>query len=100
VRPYRFHPQALAEYEAATNWYIERSYEGALSFAALVEDGIRGIRAMPAAWPFWPGRTDVRRRVLRRGPYSIVFLDQPAIVVVALAHQRRRPGYWFQRLRP
>lgn len=40
MNPYRFHPKALAEYEAAAVWYRERSYEGALRFAALVDDGI------------------------------------------------------------
>jgi len=99
VKPYRFHPQALAEYEAAAVWYGRRSYEGALRFAALVDDGIVGIREMPEAWPVWPGRTDVRRRVLQRFPYSIIYLDERSeIVIVAVAHHKRRPGYWLRRL--
>lgn len=49
MKPYRFHPKALAEYEAAAVWYRERSYEGTLRFAALVDDGILGIREIPEA---------------------------------------------------
>ena len=47
----------------------------------------------------WPGRDDVRRRVLRRNPFAIVYLiDDGAIVIVAVAHHKRRPGYWLPRL--
>ncbi|MEW6688102.1 MAG: type II toxin-antitoxin system RelE/ParE family toxin [Pseudomonadota bacterium] len=37
-----------------------------------------------------------RRRVLvARFPYSIVYRHDPDfILIVAVAHQRRRPGYW------
>jgi len=42
---------------------------------------------------------EARRRVLRRFPYSIVFLLEPAeIVIVAVAHHKRRPGYWIGRV--
>lgn len=100
MKPYRFHPKALAEYESAAVWYRGRSHEGALRFAALVDDGILGIRKMPEAWPVWPGRADVRRRVLQRFPYSIIYLvDRNEIVIVAVAHHKRRPGYWLRRLR-
>ena len=96
---FRFHPKALAEYEAAAVWYGERSHEGALGFVALVDDAIFGIRELPRAWPTWPGHADVRRRVLRRFPYSIVYVvEQSEIVIVAVAHHKRRPGYWLSRL--
>jgi len=99
VKPYRFHPEALAEYEAAAVWYGERSYEGALGFVSVIEDGIAEIRELPEAWPSWPGLPEARRRVLRRFPYSIVFLLEPAeIVIVAVAHHKRRPGYWIGRV--
>jgi hypothetical protein len=55
---------------------------------------------MPEAWPVWPGRTDVRPRVLQRFPYSIIYLvERNEIVIVAVAHHKRRPGYWLDRLR-
>ena len=40
----------------------------------------------------------VRRRFLRSFPYSAVYILEPRLVVVALAHVRRRPGYWAKRL--
>ena len=99
--PLRFHPEARVEARAAAAWYRERSHTAARTFAVMLDEGIRSIRELPAAWPTWPGRTDVRRRVLRRFPYTIVYvIDQGTLVVVAVAHQRRKPGYWLPRLSP
>lgn len=99
MRP-RFHPHALAEYEAAAVWYAARSIDAALSFTAIVDAAIDGVCELPSAWPPWPGRADVRRRVLQRIPYSVIYLPHDeAITIVAIAHHRRRPGYWLRRVR-
>lgn len=43
------------------------------------------------------GRT-FRRLLLRRFPYSIIYaLRGEEVVIVAVAHQRKRPGYWRRR---
>lgn len=40
-----------------------------------------------------------RRLLLRRFPYSVVFRDEPeSILIVAVAHHRRRSGYWSRRV--
>ncbi len=40
----------------------------------------------------------VRRRLVRRFPYAILYaIESSEIVVLAIAHQRRRPGYWTSR---
>lgn len=98
MKPHRFHPAALAEYREAVLWY---GVDGAESFAAAVDSAIDELCEHPARWSFWPGRSDVRRRVLRDPfPYSIAYLDEPSLVwIVAVAHQKRRPGYWIPRLR-
>ena len=42
--------------------------------------------------------TDVRVRLMQRYPYSLVYIVRdPKIVIIAVAHQRRRPGYWLSR---
>jgi len=39
-----------------------------------------------------------RRVLLRRFPFSVVyFVNDGEVVVAAIAHHRRRPGYWFER---
>lgn len=66
----------------------------------LIETAVRGIRELPLAWPHWPRRQDVRIRTLHDYPYSIAYLvdDDGAILLLAIAHQRRRPGYWLRRV--
>lgn len=46
-------------------------------------------------------RTGVLRRVvMTRFPYDVVYLAfEREIVVIAIAHQRRKPGFWRRRLR-
>lgn len=69
------------------------------SFTETVDHCLRGICQLPFAWQPWPGADGVRRRPLQRWPYSIIYAVEPAaIFVVAIAHQRRRPGYWMSRL--
>jgi toxin ParE1/3/4 len=46
-----------------------------------------------------PYRLGTRRVVLHRFPYFIVYKPLfDRLLVVAFAHQRRRPGYWQNRL--
>ena len=40
-----------------------------------------------------------RRILVRRFPFSIVYaIESEGVVVVAVSHQRRRPGYWKGRI--
>ena len=62
--------------------------------AALVD--IVGGRVRPAKI----GRGFVRRWILPRLPYSIIYDDRPdGLVVLAFAHHKQRPGYWRKRLK-
>jgi toxin ParE1/3/4 len=90
---YEFHPDADAELEEAALHYEARMAGLGKSFAAEVERTIALVREFPEAGSSVAPK---RRRVLvARFPYSIVYRQEPnSIVIVAVAHQRRRPGYW------
>jgi toxin ParE1/3/4 len=47
----------------------------------------------------WPANDDgVHYYVLRRFPYTVYYqFDAATVTVLAVAHQRRRPGYWGER---
>lgn len=94
--PYTFHPDADAELEEAALFYESRMAGLGRSFAAEVERTIALLREYPdAGSAVGPKR---RRVLVARFPYSIVYRqDSDAIVIVAVAHQRRRPGYWRRR---
>jgi len=59
--------------------------------------GIDMIVEAPHRWP--AGNHGTRRFILQRFPFAIVYRELPAAIqVLAIAHARRKPGYWKQRL--
>ncbi|MBI2894035.1 MAG: type II toxin-antitoxin system RelE/ParE family toxin [Deltaproteobacteria bacterium] len=97
---YRFHPEARAELVGATDWY-GGCPDVSTDFAAAVQAAIERIVRFPRAYARWPGveNAEVRRCVLRRFPFVIVYaIESDEIVVLAIAHTSREPGYWARRL--
>jgi plasmid stabilization system protein ParE len=92
----RFHPEAEAELLQALAWYRERSEFAAQAFALAVDRALGHIAAGPERWPeTQPGE---RRVILSRFPYSVLYrVRQDDVFVTAIAHQKRRPGYWRRR---
>lgn len=89
--------EALGEAESAASWYAEQSPLAAAGFARELDAAIVAIEAFPEAWPSLDHRP--RRYVLRRFPFSVVYrVEATRILVVAVAHGHRRPGYWTPRL--
>jgi plasmid stabilization system protein ParE len=91
-----FHPAAAAEVEAAVQWYAERSPVAARAFAAEVNACVERVREAPDRWPHYVHGT--RRSLFPHFPYSFVYrVRNGALEIVAVAHHRRRPGYWQSR---
>ena len=85
------------EAESAARWYAERGPAAAVAFSEEVDAAESAIARLPHAWPRFDHGT--RRYLLRRFPFSIVYRVQPTrILIVAVAHGRRRPGYWKSRV--
>jgi len=97
----RFHPDARAEFDADADWYDARRPDLGDEFIDAVEAAVEDCAAHPARWPLFPGvpaELGVRRRVVQRFPYLVAYLAyDDGIVVVAVAHASRRPGYWRAR---
>lgn len=92
-----FHEAALKEIVAAETWYSERSPFASESFEACIDHALAFIAEHPLASPAHVHGT--RRKVLLRFPFSLIYLiDGEVLLVLALAHQKRRPGYWRKRL--
>ncbi|MCP4250096.1 MAG: type II toxin-antitoxin system RelE/ParE family toxin [bacterium] len=91
-----FHPAAVEEAQAARQWYAERSVSVAEAFMVELDLAIERLADAPERYPRYMLGT--RRCLLHRFPYMIVYRQHgDAIQVLALAHGRRRPGYWRQR---
>lgn len=92
----RFHPQAEQEYLRALAWYRERSLIAAIHFESTFVQAIDRVREVSQRWPRY--FKDFRKYTIRQFPFSIVYQEFPSeIVVFAIAHGRRRPGYWKDR---
>jgi plasmid stabilization system protein ParE len=93
-----FHPAAIDEAETATEWYLQRSKRAAVAFLHEVERVFERIADAPEQFPMFDFGT--QRAFLHRFPYVIVFRETVAgVEIIAIAHGRRRPGYWQGRLR-
>jgi toxin ParE2 len=87
---------AQEEINQAFEWYFKRSPEAADAFLKEVAASLRQIVSHPQLYP--PFTRNTRRRVLPRFPYSVIFREQDdAILIIALAHAKRRAGYWSGR---
>ena len=88
---------AQMELDEAIAWYAEQA--PGLGDAFLIETlkTLRLVEQFPQAWH--PLTSEIRRCRLRRFPYSVGYTqDGPAILVLAIAHHHRKPGYWKSRL--
>ena len=90
-------PPALAELQEAAAFYTERANrELGLAFLVEFERTANLILANPLRGAIFRG--DRRRYLLRRFPYSVIYqIATEEIRIIAVAHQRRRPGYWTDR---
>jgi plasmid stabilization system protein ParE len=93
-----FHPAAAAEVERAQAWYEERSVLAAAGFLQELSRAVQRVRAAPERYP--AAEHGTRRILLDQYPFSAFYLVRPEeVFIVAVAHHKRRPGYWAARTR-
>jgi toxin ParE1/3/4 len=98
----RFEDEAEAEFRAAARWYEERQPGLGTEFLEAVDAALDRIARFPSAGasvPRLPADLPVRRAPVKRFPYHVVYLHlKSTIRVLAVAHDRRRPVYWKDRI--
>jgi len=94
---YEFHPEAEEEFIEAAAYY-ERNVPGlGERFGSEVRRTIERLLEYPELGS--PIDADLRRLMLTRFPYSLIYsFTSDLLRVVAVAHARRRPGYWRPRV--
>jgi len=102
VKRYSFLREALEEYEDAVSYY-ERARSGlGVTFVREVERVIALMLELPAMGSpviDTPPELGVRRCLVRRFDVEIDYLVlDDALVILAVFHCERRPGYWKERL--
>ncbi len=93
-----FHRLAAADFRDARRWYAGRSRVAEGRFVAAVQEAVDRIATDPAGGS--PSLVSPARWVrVRRFPYTLHFrpLGPGWVEVLAVAHDKRRPGYWLRR---
>lgn len=90
-------PDARREVQDAVDWYNDQNAALGDALATELARVVSLIERFPDAWH--PLTKRVRRQRLNRFPYSVVYARSAGeLVVLAFAHQHRRPFYWRRRL--
>jgi len=88
-----FHTAAAREVEDAQAWYEERSLLAASAFLRELSLAVDRIRDAPHQHAAFEHGT--RRILLGRFPFTLHYrVGSDVATIVAVAHQKRRPGYW------
>ena len=88
---------AREELLAAAEYYEAASPGLGAEFVEDVERAVSRLATFPKHGTLYV--SDARRIVLRRFPFDIVYLELGSeLLIVAVAHQARRPFYWRNRL--
>ncbi|MBX9622305.1 MAG: type II toxin-antitoxin system RelE/ParE family toxin [Gemmataceae bacterium] len=100
TKPVDYLRLADAEVQAARRWYARRGGAWLVArFAAALSDAEARVSANPSLWS--PDQYGTRACRLKKFPYRLIYVEEPArVLVLAVAHDRRRPGYWVRRLPP
>lgn len=97
MNPVVFLPQAEQEMLEAARYYESQAVGLGADYLLEVERAVAAIAESPKTWPIIEG--ELRRRLVRRFPFGILYyIDPNEIVFVAVSHLRRKPSYWRGRI--
>jgi len=98
---FSFHPEALFEYAEATNYYLhEASPRVADEFVTAVESAVAALVVAPTRWRVVE-EPEIRRYVFTRFPFVIYYREElqfERVIIYAIMHCSREPGYWHKRV--
>jgi plasmid stabilization system protein ParE len=96
IKP-RFLPAAEAELLKEVAYYSNVSDGLGIKFAHAVESAVKNAVSNPSSGA--PSPKGTRNRLVKGFPFSVVYRSNDTeILVVALMHHRREPGYWANRI--
>jgi toxin ParE1/3/4 len=92
-----FSQGAQRDFQEGLRWYRKRSDQAAEGFIVSLEELVGRIGAHPERFRLIDD--NLRKARFKRFPYSLIFrVVFDAIKIFAVAHDKRRPGYWQRRI--
>lgn len=93
-----FLPEAEQEFREAAQYYEKVAPGIGMTFITKVHTAISFIKQNPFASEEID--SGIRKKVISRFPYNILYsIEAGIIIIIAIAHQKRRPGFWQSRLK-
>ena len=94
------HPDVYAELEYSRVWYEKRAENLGAKFLVEVDRAIETLRESPAIWPGRDEDRSIRRYLVHRFPYGVIYRIRDHIIqIIAVMHLCRQPDYWRGRVR-
>jgi len=92
-----YHPAVADELEEIRDYYEAKSLGLGLDFVNEFDAQLMRISAMPTRWMIV--RSDLRRALMRRFPYVIMFrcVGDSVVRVTVVKHEKRHPAYGLTR---
>jgi hypothetical protein len=99
------HPEARKEARSAALWYEARRAGWGDRFLERLDEVLTRLGESPSLYAIWPGTADapvpIRKAALEQFPYLLAFeIHAEHVLVLAVAHAKRRPLYWLARNSP
>ena len=89
---------AQQEFEDAKEFYEMGQAGLGNRFEDEVKNSFLRIQQYPTAWPI--ERDEVRHYLLHKFPFKILYsIQDNDLIVLAIAHQHRKPNYWIDRIK-
>lgn len=96
MKTVRFLLPAEQEMLEAAQYYASQEPGLGQDFMDAIESAAANLAEDPRRWPVL--RAGVRRRLVHRFPYGLLYRDDPKeVVVLAVMHLHRHPNYWLKR---
>lgn len=97
MRILNFHELAEKELVSARDFYDDLVFGLGKKFVLDIEHSLKNVIQNPFAFPVY--FKDFRKALLRKFPYSIIYkVGEESILILAIAHQKRKPKYWAERI--
>ena len=91
-----FHPDVSKEIKDSYLWYQEMAEGLGENFIDELESAYQAIIELPDTWPLF--QKGFRRFLLSRFPFSVIYKkEDSSIIIIAVMHNNRKPGYWKKR---
>ena len=89
-------PEAEQDIREAYSWYETQMSGLGANFLLRIDAALSSVQRNPRQYPLI--HQEVRRCLVRRFPYGILFLvDDKRIIVLAVFHAKRNPRSWQER---